>query len=844
MRQKLLLLALTVLCSVVGLAQSQNAFTVKGVLLDSLTNEGEPYATIKIVKKGVPNKAVKMAVTRAQGKFQERLAVPPGDYLLTITSIGKSPVVKAFALKSTDKVVDLGTLYTSDDVNQLKGVEVVAQKPLVKVDVDKIEYNIEDDPDSKTNNVLEMLRKVPLVTVDGEDNIQVNGSSSFKVHVNGKPNTMMSNNPKEVLKSMPANAIKHIEVITSPGAKYDAEGVGGILNIVTVGGGIEGYTANLRAGLNNSGANVGGYATVKKGKLTVSANYSFNRNSNPRGYHSAWRENYNSDTEKYLDSEGSFKNKGSFQYGSLEASYEIDTLRLLSMSFAMYGGDFDNNSDGRTVMYGANNKDITYKYSNFGFSNNSWYSISGNVDYQRVSKRNKQRMLTLSYRLNSNPQTDDSKTVYDEIDPQSIIEQLKLKDNKADGKSNTFENTLQLDYTTPIGKIHTVETGLKYILRNNTSDNRFYETESGKNDYQYQEARSSKYEHLNHIVSAYLGYTLRYKEFSFKPGLRYEHTEQSVDYKIGSGSDFKARFDDLVPSVSLGVKIGKMQNVRLLYDMRISRPGIWYLNPYFDDRNPMNISQGNSELKSEKTHSFDLSYSRFSAKFNINAALRHSFGNNGIEQISRLITTEGGEDIDAHHHVPQGALYSTYENTAKKQETGMSLYLNWNMTSKTRFYVNGRGSYMDIRSDGRDLRNTGWTGSAYAGVQQTLPLKVRLSLNAGGSTPSVNLQGKGSGYSYYSLSLNRSFLKEDRLTVSAFCSNIFEKYRRFENTTIGENFYSKNSTKFSTRRFGISISYRLGELKAGVKKAARSIVNDDVKSGGGNASGGGEAPQS
>ena len=127
----------------------------------------------------------------------------------------------------------------------LKGVEIVAQKPLVKVDVDKIEYNIEDDPDSKSNSILEMLRKVPLVTVDGEDNVQVNGSSSFKIHVNGKPNNMMSNNPKEVLKSMP-NTIKYIEVITSPGAKYDAEGIGGILNIVTVGSGFEGYTATLR----------------------------------------------------------------------------------------------------------------------------------------------------------------------------------------------------------------------------------------------------------------------------------------------------------------------------------------------------------------------------------------------------------------------------------------------------------------------------------------------------------------------------------------------------------------------------------------------------------------------
>ena len=118
---------------------------------------------------------------------------------------------------------------------ELQGVEIVKQKALVKSDIDKITYNIEDDPDSKSNSTLEMLRKVPMVTVDGEDKIQVNGSSSFKIYVNSKPNQMMSNNPSEVLKSMPASSIKRIEVITNPGPKYDAEGVGGILNIITHG---------------------------------------------------------------------------------------------------------------------------------------------------------------------------------------------------------------------------------------------------------------------------------------------------------------------------------------------------------------------------------------------------------------------------------------------------------------------------------------------------------------------------------------------------------------------------------------------------------------------------------
>ena len=239
-------------------ATAQNAanssFQIKGILLDSLTKEGEPYATIKIVKKEAPEHALKMLVTDMKGHFQEKVPGNKGNFIMTISSVGRNSIVKNFSVKLGEKSVDFGTMYITDASNELGQVEIVAQKPLVKADIDKIEYNVQDDPDSKSNSVLEMLRKVPLVTVDGEDNIKVNGSSSFKVYVNGKPNNMMSNNPTEVLKSMPANSIKHIEVITNPSAKYDAEGVGGILNIVTVGGGLEGYTATFSGNVSNRGA--------------------------------------------------------------------------------------------------------------------------------------------------------------------------------------------------------------------------------------------------------------------------------------------------------------------------------------------------------------------------------------------------------------------------------------------------------------------------------------------------------------------------------------------------------------------------------------------------------------
>lgn len=852
MKHRLLLLLLFMFATfAAGWAQKDVApsFTIKGVLLDSLTQEGEPYATIRITKKGVPDKAVKMAVTGANGKFQEKLNVPAGDYAISISSIGKAPVVKDFTLKPSTKIIDLGTLYSSEANNELKGVEVVAQKPLVKVDVDKIEYNIEDDPDSKSNSILEMLRKVPLVTVDGEDNVQVNGSSSFKIHVNGKPNNMMSNNPKEVLKSMPANTIKYIEVITSPGAKYDAEGVGGILNIVTVGGGFEGYTATFRGNVSNNGAGAGTYAMVKQGKMTISVNYNYDYNNSPRSYSDNYRENYEPGArdEKFLESQSSSKSKGNFQHGNLEASYEIDTLRLLTAAFGMYGGSNESDNNGNTVMYRTNHEDVAYRYRTDSRNKNSWYSINGNIDYQRTSRKNKQRMLTLSYKINTQPQTDNSKNVYLDIFPdeqkEELAERLRLENYHSDGKTNTMEQTFQVDYTTPIGKLHTIETGAKYIFRRNSSDNALYEAAGGSDNYAYNEDRSSEYRHLNHILSAYVGYTLKYKDFSFKPGVRYEQTIQRVKYIVGPGEDFHTNYSDWVPSVSLGMKIGKTQNLRAGYNMRIWRPGIWNLNPYFNNQDPMSISQGNPDLKSEKSHAFDIAYSNFSAKFNINVSLRHSFGNNGIEMVSRLITNENGEifDDNPEHMAPNGAMYSTYDNIGKNRDTGLSLYLNWNASPKTRIYVNGRGSYRDLKSEAQGLHNYGWNVSCHGGIQHTLPLKIRLSLNGGGSTPYISLQGKGSGYQYYSIGLNRSFLKDDRLTLNLYCNNIFEKYRTYNSHTKGDNFISKSSGKYPNRYVGFSIGYRIGELKASVKKAARSINNDDVKGGegGGNAGGGG-----
>ena len=820
-------------------ATAQNAanssFQIKGILLDSLTKEGEPYATIKIVKKEAPEHALKMLVTDMKGHFQEKVPGNKGNFIMTISSVGRNSIVKNFSVKSGEKSVDFGTMYITDASNELGQVEIVAQKPLVKADIDKIEYNVQDDPDSKSNSVLEMLRKVPLVTVDGEDNIKVNGSSSFKVYVNGKPNNMMSNNPTEVLKSMPANSIKHIEVITNPSAKYDAEGVGGILNIVTVGGGLEGYTATFSGNVSNRGAGGGVFGTIKSGKLTFSARYNYNYNNQPRSYSGGNRRTVGEtdSSSSDLDYSGTSKGDGSSQSGSMEASYEIDTLRLVTMSFGLWGGK--NKSDGTTntlaTFPGTANE--LYNYVSNSHSKSSWYSIDGGIDYQRLFPV-KERMLTFSYKINTRPQTSDSYSGYeydmDNVAPDWQDFMKRMLDQHNDGSQSTTEHTLQADYTTPIGKMHTVETGVKYILRNNTAeDDRFQRAAGQQTDYEFDEDHSSHYKHLNDILAAYAGYSLKVKKLSGRLGVRYEHTIQNVKYLLGKGDNFKKDFDDVVPSASIGWKLTDMSNLRLGYNMRIYRPGIWYLNPYLNDSNPTNITQGNPNLDSEKSHAFNLSYSNFTQKFNVNLSLRYSFTNNSIEQISEMVPDTEIEGLK--ETTGKEVLYSTYQNIGKTKNASLSGYINWNATSNTRIYANIYGNYSYMEG-ANGLKNDGWNLFAYGGAQQTLPHDWRISLNVFGQTPWVMLQGKGSSYFDYGLSVNKSFF-DKRLTLSAFASNFFKKYMDNTNTLEGVGFTQESWSKYSRQRFGISVSYRIGELKASVKKAARSISNDDVKGGGG-----------
>ncbi len=841
MKEKLLYLVLVLMMVVPFRAQSQNAadYTIKGQVVDSLSNETVPYATLNIALANAPQKAIKLLACDDDGKFTTTLK-QPGKYIISMQSLGKVPAVKHFTLSENKKSLDLGKLYMNDDSQQLNEVTVVAQKPLVTVEVDKITYSLEDDPEAKTNNALEMFRKVPMVTVDGEDKIQLKGSSNYKIYMNGKPSNLLSGeNASDVLKSMPASSIKNIEVITDPGSKYDAEGVGGIINIITAKNAMQGYTGTVRANASSLGSfGGGGYVSLKVGNLGLTANYGYNNRNSP------WNDSHSErTTEKDLLADGQptqliengrSKYKGPFQYGYLEASYEIDTLNLISVGANLFRGKSKNLSELDAVLNPLGNEfnsSPVYKFHRNIVSEGTVCSTEINEEDQHSTSK-KDELLTVSYRFSQSPNDNESNTeLSDVVNYYLSNEYPKWNINDA----STMEHTGQVDYTTPIFNKQTLEAGVKYINRQNKSNTLEQIYNDSTKIWEDHSRDNSQFRHTQHIYSAYLGYLIRLNKFGIKAGVRAEGTSLKAEFARKPDMDFSTNYFDVVPNATLTYQIDMSTQIRLGYNMRIQRPGIWYLNPYINDVNPQNISQGNPNLDSEKSNNVNLNFSKFTQKFSINASLSYTFVNNPIERYS--FTADFAADDPRSQY--NGAMWNTYDNIGKKQQVGIFLYGNWSPNTWFRIYMNGGLDYTDLKAPSLGLAKDGVSERIYAGTMFTLPKDFRISLNGGYFGSWVQLQSEMSPFYFAGINISKDFLKK-KLSLSVGANNPFWKTMKMETTTAGNGFHDVSTNWRSAREFRFSISYRFGTMKGQIKKVRRGISNDDAKGGGENNQGGGE----
>ena len=799
-KARFLFAVMMLMISAVVMAQKT---TVKGVLVDKTQAKANPFATARIFKAGKTDKPVAMFLTDKDGRFSHELA-GKGRYTLVFSSVGKEELRQDITL-GDKAVLDLGTLYIKENAKALKGVEVVAQKPLVKMEVDKMSYNVAEDEDAKAATVLDMLRKVPMVTVDGQDNISVNGSSSFKVYVDGKPNVMFSSNPSMVFKSMPATAVKNIEVLTNPGAKYDAEGAAGVLNIVMnrqnpqAMQSMNGYNGSLRASAGNRSVGGGAFLSGQQGKLSYNANAIINY-SKP-GATEVEMDQMNGATG--IKTTSSTKMKMPFTMGSLSLGYDLDPMSTVSLTASVQSFSMKNNGLMSTRDGGGYGNGFGYNYELD--QKTSRTAFSGSADYQRFFNKERTSYLVLTYQLDYAPTTTKTRNDFD----QASTAFVDLTDRYSDGKETSTDHILQADYTTPLSLGQTLAVGAKLQLRRATSDSKYYL------DDVFSPQMSTDYLYKNTILAGYAEYSGKWGNFGAKAGLRYEHTWQDVEYRLGNGSDFTTNYGSLVPTASISYSITPTSNIGLTYNMRISRPGITYLNPYVDRSNPNALSYGNSDLDVEKSHNVSLVFNAFSPKLMLNVNLHHNFTDNAISQYS---------------FYDGMLLNTTYGNIVKQHQTGVNGYANWLVATNTRLFMNGSLNYTDLRSTELDAKNSGWTANAMLGLQQTMPWDLKLGAYLITSTKSYTLQGWSSGFNMLTANLSKSLLN-DKLTISlqGMVGLSDGGNLKMESCSRGNGFESHQNISIPMSGFTVGLTYTFGNSRQPAKQRVNRVKSDYIE---------------
>ena len=703
------------------------------------------------------------------------------------------------------------TLYAqkTEPADTLKGqtldeVVVAQRRKLIKNDIDKLTYDVQHDKTAQTKTTLEILKKIPLVTVDGQENIRVQGSTSFKVYRNGHPDPSLSGqNLKDILKAIPASTIKRIEVITDPGAKYDAEGTTAILNIVMMSSSkLQGVSGNVNSKIDSYGSvRLGTYLTTKVGKLTTTVNYNY-ANQNKKQ-----TENYREEAYNYVKTGeqkreyGANSTAATIHFGNISASYEIDSLNLMTASINFFGYKADANTQNTNERWDKNNQ-LIYKFNNdMTTPDYSDVNLGGRFDYQHKTHLDGE-VLTLSYMLAATrPQTTFRQTYSNMVN--FPVSYTSYDQNT---RERFTEHTFQIDYVRPFGKHHKIESGTKYILRNNNSTSLM--------DYQGTTPdMESKFKHKAQVAAAYLSYILTAGKWAARAGLRYEFTRMKASYPDGSNADYHANLNDWVPSASLQYKISDGQTLKFSYNTSINRPGIGYLNPAIIST-PTAVSFGNANLGSSRNQKLQLEYMLVTSKLTLQLSPYYSFTNNGI---GRILYEQNRKDV------------STFQNILKSKIFGISSYTAWTPFTGTSFTLNASMRYARITLPTPYIKNSGCGGGIYFDWEQKIPWKLTLTTSLGGEYGNrvYNPYAIEGHWFYYNFTLTRRFLK-DKLTVSLSAESPFVKERSTTYRIVQGDYTGYERAVMKPQCFKIGLSWKFGKLRASVKKAARSIENDDL----------------
>jgi outer membrane receptor protein involved in Fe transport len=786
-------------------AQTHLPIVYRGVVTDSLKSTPLSYVTLTLVETKT-NAQVKSVLSKDNGTF-EITGKRGTAYKLNAAYVGYKS--KVLVLDSTK--TNVGTILLAPSSKQLTDVSITASKPIIHQEVDRISYDVQSDPENKVTTVLDMLRKVPMVSVDGIDNIRLKGSGNYKILINGKESALIAKNPSDVFKAMPASNIEKIEVITTPPAKYDAEGLAGIINIITKKNADQGYNGSIDTRYNTVyGPAVNINATVKQGKFGLNGYLGFS-NQNEQTTASGVLSNISLPIVTNSVQQSTNTRSGNNLYGSAELSYEIDTLNLVTGMFQHFGGNNNSGAGQHLSQYNSvNSLTNYYQLVNSGTSNYNGYDLG--INYQLGFKHHKDQLLTASYKYitSSNQQNTDAQYL------QNF--NYAFPNYRQFNHSGGNEQTVQLDYVQPM-KTVSIEAGAKGILRSNYSDFQNFTQDNKTSLYNPNTSQSNNFNYQQDIYSIYNSYQLKLKDWVAKGGLRYELTTISANF-VSVGSTTNPQYNNLVPSVSVQHNLNKTNSLTFGYTERIQRPGIWQLNPFVDRSNPKFVNVGNPDLVPVKNHSFELNYSNFS-KGSINISTNYSFANNTVENVLNF-------------NAADTVTTTTYQNVGKNKRLGIDINANYPITNNLNININAELVHVWLEGtyNSQFYKNAGNQGHVFTYTSYKFKKDYNVGLNIGYDSRYVLLQGLDNDYFFYSLSGTKDILKK-KATISLSVNNPFEKLKKLDYFYKTDNFAQSNYFQVYARQISVSFNYKFGRLNASIKKNQRGISNDDVSGGGG-----------
>lgn len=782
-------------------AFSQQTHKISGNVYDKTNNIPLEYSIIYIKNTQNPS-AVYGGTTDSKGAFS--IDVPKGRYDIKIDFMSFKPYEVTLTI---DKNLDLGSIFLDTDSQLIEGVEIIAERSTVELRLDKRIYNVGQDMMVKGGTISDVLDNVPSVSVDVDGTIMLRGDTNVKILIDGKPSGLAGMNINDALKMLPADSVEKVEVITNPSSRYEAEGGGGIINIILRKGKNDGVNGSFTVTTGDpSNHGISANINHKAEDFNIYTTQSYNQRGSTGNFINDI-ENLNPTTGETTgfineDRQNERLNKG--YTGTVGVDWNITDSFSWSNSLT-YRKDSGANPTMVSIDYFDPNSVLLSQTTRDNYEEGNGEDVDYSTGFiKKFSKDGHKLSADFSTAYNKNDNLSHITTQNLTLDQLTRLE-------RTSNISRNSRNIAMVDYVLPIGENTQFEAG----YRGNFSDvvidykveNLNLNTEIWENDANYSNILGYK----ENVNALYTQLGSKFGKFSVMGGLRWEDTNIDIDQRTSQISKNK-KYDNLFPSVFFSYELNDETNVSLSYSKRVSRPRSYFINPFSNLSSNVSLFRGNPDLNPAMSNAFDLGFlKRWGNKLTLSTSM---YFNHTTDAFQFIRYVEEINNIDV--------LVTSPVNLGIKDRFGFEFTLNynpfrwWRLNGNFNLYRNetkGDYTYYDLNNNQntQNFDNVAYSWFSRITSKITLPYKIDWQTNATYSAPEENAQGRSKGVLSANLALSKDVLK-DKGTISVNVSDVFNSRKRISETELlTQNSYSE--MQWRERQITLSFTYRFNKKK-------------------------------